>query len=362
MANLAKTSALDPVEIGPEVAALAKADLHLHSETLPRLDRILGPRNGRTPYDWRRWARWITADVPPGMPRLERFTRIPVSPQDRVPIRDPLEQTTPVRDLVSLEDEEWPGNFLAMVTDVLAEAARSGAVYAEVRFGRETAARPDLMTLFREAEAAVQAEFPGFISEALGTLVPQQDVELTERLVGACLRAADEGLAGVDVIPFPYDSEADWTQTYRWAERLASAGLGITVHAGEFSTANLKSALKVPGVRRIGHGIYAAADEQLLERLAGSGVALECCLTSNVILGAVQSYEDHPLKKLADAGIPVTLNTDDPIRFLTSIEREYALALRSGLTVEDLKRVTRNAVDFAFTTSERRERLKKLVS
>ena len=58
-----------------------------------------------------------------------------------------------------------------------------------------------------------------------------------------CLRARDQGLAGIDFIPDPLDTEADWTVAYRWAERAAEAGLGITAHAAEFSTANLTAAL-----------------------------------------------------------------------------------------------------------------------
>ena len=88
-----------------------------------------------------------------------------------------------------------------------------------------------------------------------------------------CLRARVQGLAGIDFTPDPFDSEADLTEVCRWAERAAEAGLGITVHAGEFSTANLAAALRLPGITRIGHGVYAAAGDELLRagrRLRGS--------------------------------------------------------------------------------------------
>ena len=94
----------------------------------------------------------------------------------------------------------------------------------------------------------------------------------------------------------PYDSEADWTETYGWAERAAGVGLGITVHVGEFSTANITSALRFPGIKRIGHGVHAAAKTELLKEVANSGVTVECCLTSNVVLGAVSSLEEHPIR------------------------------------------------------------------
>ena len=110
----------------------------------------------------------------------------------------------------------------------------------------------------------------------------------------------------------PYDTEADpalWRLISRWAERAAAAGLGITIHAGEFSPANLAAALSVPGLGRIGHAVHAASDPRLLDHLARSGAAVECSLTSNVVLGAVPSYEAHPIRRFVDYGIPVTLYT-----------------------------------------------------
>ncbi len=141
------------------------------------------------------------------------------------------------------------------------------------------------------------------------------------------------GLAGIDFIPTPYEREAkreQWDETYSWAERAASARLGITVHAGEFSPANILKALGVPGVSRIGHAVHAASDSVLLDEMVKAQVTVECCLTSNVVLGAVPSLKSHPMRTFIDAGIPVTLNSDDPVSFCTSIGAEYGLAAGLG--------------------------------
>ena len=112
--------------------------------------------------------------------------------------------------------------------------------------------------------------------------------------------------------------------------RLSRRGLGITVHAGEFSTANLEAALRMPNLTRIGHATYAPSDPRLLDLMAERGVTVECSLSCNVILGAVASYEAHGLRHFVERGIPVTLSTDNPVRIQTTIEREYAIAIALG--------------------------------
>ncbi len=171
---------------------------------------------------------------------------------------------------------------------------------------------------------------------------------------------AREGLAGVDFRVDPYDTEADpvlWTIAYGWAERAAGAGLGITVHAGEFSTANLAAALRMPGLRRLGHAVHAAGDPRLLEILVRTGVTVECSLTCNVVLGAVPAYEDHPIRRFAAQGIPVTLATDLPVHVCTTIGREYAIAAALGFAPRELAAFTNNAIQASFASPARRSRL-----
>jgi adenosine deaminase len=164
-------------------------------------------------------------------------------------------------------------------------------------------------------------------------------------------------LAGIDIIPDPYDSEADWSGVGEWTARAADAGLGVTVHAGEFSTANIGQAVRLPGVSRLGHAVFAAADPRLLEAVQRAGVTIECCLSSNVLLGGAASYQEHPLRQLVAAGVPVTLNSDDPLRVCTTIGREYAIAGTLGFSVADLLDVSRTAVRASFTTGARRRAL-----
>jgi adenosine deaminase len=140
---------------------------------------------------------------------------------------------------------------------------------------------------------------------------------------------------------------ADYERTFAI---VAEAGLGCSVHAGEHAgPESIRAALALPGVRRISHGVRAVEDPSLVAELARRQIVLEVCPTSNVVLGLYPGYEDHPLPSLMGAGIPVTLGSDDPPYFGTSIGREYELAHEAiGLDLEDLQDITETALDAAF--------------
>jgi adenosine deaminase len=132
-------------------------------------------------------------------------------------------------------------------------------------------------------------------------------------------------------------------------EIAAGAGLGCTVHAGEWAGAHsVWAALELP-VTRIGHGVRAIEDPRLVEVLAERGIVLECCPTSNVVLNAFPSYEEHPLPRLREAGVRITLGSDDPPYFGASIGGEYRVcAERFGWDEAHLRAVTRTALEAAF--------------
>jgi adenosine deaminase len=334
--NTSAIAPLEEVQAPPRVATLPKADLHIHQEVSPRLDRVLARREGRAPYDWRRWATQIMQENPPGEPRLRHISS--VQP-------------------VCVELDAPAENFVARVEDLLEEAAADGAVLVEVRFGGETVLRPDFMPLFRAAERRVQERYPHFRAEATNALLLWYDPARLERVVRACIQAAHQGLRGIDFLYEPYETEAEWTTAYRIAERVAEAGLGVTAHAGEVSTANIAAVLRVPGLTRIGHATRAADDPRLLELLAQSGVTVECCLSCNIVVGAAPSYREHPIRQFVACSIPVALCTDDPVQICTTIGREYAVAHAIGFSPTELLAFTRNAVQAAFTTPERRHEL-----
>ena len=130
---------------------------------------------------------------------------------------------------------------------------------------------------------------------------------------------------------------------------VAAAGLGCTMHAGEWAGAeSVRAALELP-ITRISHGVRAIEDPALVAEIVDRGITLECCPTSNVVLGVFSSYEAHPLLQLAEAGVRITLGSDDPPYFGASIGGEYEIAReRMGFDEERLKAVTATAIDAAF--------------
>jgi adenosine deaminase len=133
----------------------------------------------------------------------------------------------------------------------------------------------------------------------------------------------------------------------------AAAGLGCTIHAGEWAgPESVRAALELP-VTRISHGVRAIEDPALVDELAERQIVLECCPTSNVVLGVYPSYEEHPLPQLCEAGVQVTLGSDDPPYFGATIEGEYAVCLeRLGFSELDLREITRTAIAAAFCAED----------
>ena len=314
---------------------LMKADLHLHQEWSPRLDRVLARRHGRPPFDWSDWRRELVTEVPAGLARLQRLSRVQPAP-------------------AAADSDDA---FVARVTDALIESAADGSCYTELRFGNDTILRENFMELFRLAESRVRRQYPSFRAEALVGLLLWQEPERLQRVLTGCRRAAEQGLAGVDLLYVPYAAEADWQLGREIVAHAAGLGLGVTVHAGEFSTANIAAVAGIEGVTRIGHATAAHTDPWLLELLAERGITVEVCLSANVMLGAVPDLATHPLRTFVDAGIRVALGAGHPVQVGTTIGREYELAGRIGLSLTELLDITRNAVAAGFTTADRKAAL-----
>jgi adenosine deaminase len=127
-------------------------------------------------------------------------------------------------------------------------------------------------------------------------------------------------------------------------------GLHRTVHAGEGAgPPSIWGALERLEAERIDHGTRAGEDPKLVEYLAEHRIPLNMCLTSNLALGVVCSLAEHPAWKYCRAGIPVTLGTDDPSFFGTTLSREcFLFAQTFNLSMEDLRQIQRNALGAAF--------------
>jgi adenosine deaminase len=168
--------------------------------------------------------------------------------------------------------------------------------------------------------------------------------------------------AGRGVVGFGLsnDERRGRTEDFAGAFRIAArAGLLATPHGGELSgPANVATCLDALGARRLGHGVRAVEDPALLDRLAGTGVTLEVCPTSNVRLGVYPTPADVPLRTLRAAGVPVALGADDPLLFGSRLLDQYRMAREvHGLDDEQMAELARCSVRGSVAPDDVRSRL-----
>ena len=135
----------------------------------------------------------------------------------------------------------------------------------------------------------------------------------------------------------------------------AKNGLRLTAHAGESAgPGSVWGALNLPA-ERIGHGFTASQDPELVEALSTRQIPVEICITSNLRTGICPTIAEHPVRNYFDQGVMVTLNTDDPAMFATSLSREYQLAQETfGFTDEHLRELARNSFEASFLPAEKK--------
>ena len=135
----------------------------------------------------------------------------------------------------------------------------------------------------------------------------------------------------------------------------ADNGLRLTAHAGETTApASIWAALNI-GAERLGHVLSAPADPELIELLAERQIPVEICMSSNVCTGCLANIQEHPVRRLFEAGLMVTINSDDPPMFHTSLIREYELAQNVfGFTDEHIRELARNSLEASFLPPEKK--------
>lgn len=255
-----------------------------------------------------------------------------------------------------------PRDYARLVTEVLGNCAEEGAIYAEVFVSPEFCGGADL-TAWRDylaamEEAAAEAERSGITSRAILTCIRHFGPERARK---TAICAAETSGSWVTGFGIGGAESAGELSDFAWAFDCArEAGLGLTAHAGEWrGPESVRDALAL-GVTRIGHGIRAIEDAALLSDIAARGVTLEVCPGSNIALGIVPGWPAHPIARLADAGVRVTVSTDDPPFFHTTLSQEYQrLADAFGWAEAEFGQMNLWAVEAAFCDETTRTRLRK---
>jgi aminodeoxyfutalosine deaminase len=145
----------------------------------------------------------------------------------------------------------------------------------------------------------------------------------------------------------------------KWFDRARAAGLHSVPHAGEMGgPASVWGALQALGAERIGHGVRSIEDRALVEYLAEHAIPLEVCPTSNVCLGVYPGFAEHPLAHLHAAGVPVTINSDDPPLFNTTLNQEVELlASHFNFDTDTINELVLNGVRYSFLPLEQKQAL-----
>lgn len=253
-----------------------------------------------------------------------------------------------------LQTEDAIGEAVYRLCEELSE---QGLIYAEIRFAPQLHTRKGL-TQREVVEAAIRGKNRSSFKSSLILCCMRGDENAKENMttvlvakefIGAGVCAVD--LAGAEAL-FSTDS---FRELFAYAREL---GLPFTIHAGEADgPESVYNALDF-GASRIGHGVRSVEDEALLKRLAESGVALELCPTSNLNTRVFESIEDYPIKRLLEAGVKVTLNTDNIMVSNTTLAREYELVIKAlGLSEDEVKLILANSINATFLSEEEKKQL-----
>lgn len=260
-----------------------------------------------------------------------------------------------------------PEEFRRLTLAVLEQSAENGVVYSETFLspdfcgGGDVAAWRDYLAAIEDAAAEAERTM-GITLKGIITCIRHFGPEQAKT---AALCAAETkgdfitgfGMAGAELVGRP----ADYAYSFDMARE---AGLRITCHAGEWGCADMVAdTLRDLSPERIGHGINAIQDLALVDRIAEAGVVLEVCPGSNVFLGAVPSWKEHPIARLQERGVKVTVSTDDPPFFNTTMAREFdMLAETFGWEEEQLRMLNDVALEAAFCDEATKERIARRLS
>jgi len=259
-----------------------------------------------------------------------------------------------------------PEDYARLTRHVLDALADQGVIYAETFLspdfcgGGDVAAWKDYLSAIEEAATKVAGQ-GGPVLRGIVTCIRHFGPDKAKAPATCAAETAGRflcgfGMAGAETVGRPQD--------YAWAFDCArEAELGLTCHAGEWrGPESVRDALAL-GVTRLGHGVRSVEDLALVDDLAERGVVLEVCPGSNVALGIYPDWAKHPIAELRRRGVPVTISTDDPPFFHTTLEKEYTrLAEAFGFDRSELGTFNRIAADAAFCDPDTRAAIVQTLS
>lgn len=259
-----------------------------------------------------------------------------------------------------------PDDFRRLVEAVLNECADHGVIYAEMFLSPDFCGGADLGAwreyLHAMQDGAAKAEADrGILMRGIVTCVRHFGPEQAKKAAMCAAETAGDWIVGFGM---GGDENMGRQQDFAYSFDMAKeAGLRLTTHAGEWrGPQEVRDALSL-GVERIGHGVRSSEDPALMQELADKGIVLEVCPGSNVALSVYPTLQSHPVHRLAEAGVPVTVSTDDPPFFHATMTKEYeGLAQSFGWDEARFVTLAQTSAKAAFCDDATRETLLKRIS
>ena len=288
--------------------ALPKVELHRHLEGSLRLDTMLdiATQHGIT----------IPADV------LRLSTLVQIQEEDKFTFQNFLAKFNTLRLFY-----RSPEAIHRITREAIEDAARDNVKYMELRFTPVALSRAEGFPLHDVIDwvlssAKDAAEKHAMTVKLIASVNRHESAELAEQVAWLAVDHVKDGLVALDLA----GNEADFPSQpfYGIFKEAKQAGLHVTIHAGEWGPGyNVREAIEEIGAERIGHGVRVMEDESVVALARERQTAFEVCITSNYQSGVLESLETHPLMQMLEAGLNVTINTDDPSISRITLSHEY---------------------------------------
>ena len=288
--------------------ALPKVELHRHLEGSLRLDTMvdIARQHGIT----------IPADV------LRLSTLVQVQEQDKFTFQNFLAKFNTLRLFY-----RSPDVIHRITREAVEDAAKDNIRYMELRFTPVALSRAERFPLHDVMDWVITsakdaAAESNVIVRLIASVNRHESTDLAEQVAWLAAEHLEDGIVALDLA----GNEAEFPSHpfYGVFKEARQSGLHVTIHAGEWGPArNIKEAIEELGAERIGHGVRVLEDENIAALARERNTAFEVCVTSNYQSGVVESLEAHPLVKMFENGINVTINTDDPSISRITLSNEY---------------------------------------
>ena len=255
----------------------------------------------------------------------------------------------------------------ASIYHLIATLAEKELYYAEIRFAPqqhmlEGLTQHEVVEAVLEGRAQALKEFPDIEIGVINCLMHKgadahanwdanvETIRVTKEFLGKGVVALD--LAG-------YENNGDFNLYAPLFEMARELEIPYTIHAGEMGDGSHVPMAIGMGAYRIGHGFNCTQKPEWLAEVVEKQIPLEVCLTGNVLSAFDGFYAAHPIRQMIDAGVKITLNTDNMTFAKTDLDNEYAQLRALGVSMEHLEQFAKNSIDAAFCSEETKEKLRK---